>query len=310
MDRRSTLKRVAPIGMLLGCLLAGAPVAADMGPLHVRDFTMRADRSELRVGETLHLTIDLQVDDTVTRCSGIVLPDFYGFDSQGDEERNYTRPIGTDCTEILTLSPTFAGWRTLAPATLDAIDANTARPMRYATNTVTIHVLDAPLQTGVIVRNTLVEMLKACIILVLMASIGLGVYWAFRQTLPGFAAVRRLTHPPAPERHEEEVSQKAAPPVDESARWAAVAAALSAKPNRQSIVAVRTILRDRVRARDDEVFGELFARVAPTTDPALLDVLRSVERAAFIDDANLPDAIEDAVRALERLADKPPMLSS
>jgi len=273
---------------------------------------MRADRTELRVGETLHLTIDLQVDDTVSRCTNIELPDFYGFDSLGEEERNYTRPIGTDCTEILTLSPTVAGWRTIAPAILDAVDADTARPMRFSTNTVTIHVLDAPLQTGVILRNTLVEMLKTCIIIALMVIVGGGVYWGFRQSLPGFAAVRRMTHPPAPDRAEvpAEEAAPAPPPVDESARWAAVAAALSAKPTRQSIAAVRTILRDRVRARDDEVFGELFARVAPTTDPALLDVMRSVERAAFIDDANLPSAIEDAVHALERLADKPQMLSS
>jgi hypothetical protein len=294
---------------LLGALCAQADEAT---LLHVRAFTMSADHRTLRVGDKLHIVVDLQVDETVAQCTNVLLPDFYGFDSLGDERRTYTRPAGSDCSEIVTLSPTVAGWRTIAPATLDAVDANTSQPSHFSTNTVTVDVLDAPLQTGTILRNTLVQMLKAVIILLLMTIVGVGVYWGFRRTLPGFGAVRRIARQPMQPAEEEaaEASAPPAPPLDESARWAAVAAALSAQPTRQSVLAVRTILRDRVRAREDEVFGELLARVASTTDPALLDVMRTIERAAFIDDANLPATVRDAVRALERLADKPQMLSS
>ena len=133
----------------------------------MRTFAMRADRTQVRAGESFHLhEIELRTDEPATNCNNVTLPDFFGFDSLGDERRAYTGARGTQCTEVATLSPTAPGERTIAPATLDAIDATTGRPSRFSTNTVTIHVLHAPLRTETILHNTVVQMLKALVVAV------------------------------------------------------------------------------------------------------------------------------------------------
>jgi hypothetical protein len=185
----------------------------------------------------------------------------------------------------------------IAPATLDALDATTSRPSRFATNSVTIEALHAPLRTETIVWNTLIQMLKATVIVILGIAVMLTGYWALRRVLPGFASVRRIEpreKPPDLDLH--------AAPIDEAERWRAVIAKLSAQPTRQSVLAVRVLLRDLAHARDDEAFGELSARLAASTDPRILDVMRAIERAAFIDDEHLAEAIRDAIRPLKQLA--------
>lgn len=262
---------------------------------------MRADRAQVRVGESFHLTIELRTEESATNCNSVTLPDFFGLDSLGDERRSYTGARGADCTEVVTLSPTTPGDRTIAPATLDAIDTLTSRPSRFSTNTVTIKVLHAPLRTETIVRNTVVQTLKALVIAVLGIAVLLVGYWALRRVLPGFAPVRRIDDASG---QSEGASPAPAAPVDEAERWRAVIALLSTQPTRQNVLAVRAILRDLARARDDEAFGELLARVTSRTDPSMLDVMRAIERAAFIDDEHLGEAVRDALRALKQLAYK------
>jgi hypothetical protein len=130
-------------------------------------------------------------------------------------------------------------------------------------------------------------------------------YWALRRVLPGFAPVRRIE----PRENFSDISSESPVPIDEAERWRAVVVMLSAQPTRKNVIAVRVILRDLAHARADEAFGELLARVAAHTDPAMLDVMRAVERAAFIDDEHLPEAVRDAIRALRQLAYKPQALA-
>jgi len=264
---------------------------------------MRADRAQVRIGEAFHLQVTLRVDETISQCDDIVLPTLFGFDALGDERRTYTRPAGTECSEIVTLNPTIAGSRTIAPATLEAIDPNTSMPSRFSTNTVTIRVLHAPLSTVMIMRNTFLQMLKAIVIIVLSTTVLWLAYWVLRRTLPGFGHVQRIVSAEVPG------DARTLTPIDEAERWRTIIAHLSAEPTRGNVIAIRMILRDRVQARDDEVFGELLARIASATDPLLLDAMRAVERAAFIDEINLPDAIREVIRTLENLANTPPILS-
>lgn len=295
MGKPGSLLLIASISSLIS--LVGVASADQPEWLHVRDFVMRVDRSQLRVGESFHLTVELRTNEAKTNCNNVILPDFYGLDSLGDERRTYTSAAGTDCTEVVTLSPTAPGVRTIAPATLDAMDATTSRPSRFSTNVVTIEVLHAPLRTETIVWNTLIQMLKAAVVAMLGIAVLIVGYWALRRALPGFSSVRRIE----PREKSPEPGPHAAP-IDEGERWHAVIAKLSAQPTRQSVLAVRVLLRDLARARDDEAFGELLARIAASTDPRLLDVMRAIERAAFIDDDHLAEAVRDAIRALKQLA--------
>jgi hypothetical protein len=299
-DRRSAIGLACAL-LASAALLIGLRGVANADPpqwLHVRRFVMHVDRAQVRVGESFHLTIDLRTDEPATNCNSVILPDFYGLDSLGDERRTYTRAGGTDCTEVVTLSPSAPGPRTIAPATLDAIDANTSRPSRFSTNTVTMQVLRAPLAAKTILWNTVVQMLKALVVVFLGGAVLIVGYWALRRVLPGFAPVRRI------ESQEAEVAPSRPAPVDEAERWSAVVAMLSAQPTRKNVIAVRVILRDLAHARDDEAFGELSARLAASTDQNMLEVMRAIERAAFIDDEHLADAVRDAIRALKQLAYK------
>jgi hypothetical protein len=141
-------------------------------------------------------------------------------------------------------------------------------------------------------------MLKALVVVFLGGAVLIVGYWALRRVLPGFAPVRRI------ESQEAEVAPSRPAPVDEAERWSAVVAMLSAQPTRKNVIAVRVILRDLAHARDDEAFGELSARLAASTDQNMLEVMRAIERAAFIDDEHLADAVRDAIRALKQLAYK------
>jgi hypothetical protein len=293
----------AAVGKWLAFLfvsLIGTASAQQTPVFHVRSFAMRADRAQVRVGDSFHLTIELQVDETTTRCDAINPPDFYGFDSLGEERHISTRPAGTTCIDIITLSPVAPGAHTIPPATIDAIDATTSTPSRFSTNTVAINALHAPLRTAMIVRNTAIQMFKALVVLLLTLALIGTAYWALARVLPGFAAVRRIPHAD----HAADVAQAQPAPLDERERLRAIVTVLAAQPTRRNVLAVRMILRAMVHAREDEVFGELLARVAATVDPALLEVMRVIERAAFIDDEHLPEAVRDAVRALKQWAFK------
>ena len=56
-------------------------------------------------------------------------------------------------------------------------------------------------------------------------------------------------------------------------------------------------LRRRVGAKEDETLADLIARRAGNAN--FLDALRAVERAAFVDDADLDGAIDDALKILD-----------
>ena len=73
------------------------------------------------------------------------------------------------------------------------------------------------------------------------------------------------------------------------------------RPSRARVSVIRSLLRERLGARGDETFGDLVGRGAGADEPAILDALRLVERAAFIDDADLSRAVLDALPALEAL---------
>jgi hypothetical protein len=282
---------------LFTCLI-GTANAQQTPVFHVRYFAMRADRAQVRVGDSFHLTIELRVDETTTHCDAINPPDFYGFDSLGAEQHISTRPAGTTCIEIITLSPIASGEHIIPPATIDAIDGATRTPSRFSTNTVSINALHATLHTATIVRNTVIQMFKALVVLLLALALIRTAYWALARMLPGFAAVRRIPHA----NNTADAAQPA--PIDERERLRTIVEVLAAQPTRRNVLAVRMILRTMVHARDDEVFGELLARVTAGVDPALLEVMRVIERAAFIDDEHLPEAVRDAVRVLKQWAFK------
>jgi hypothetical protein len=264
-----------------------APAAAQaLMRLHVRSFTLTAEPQSLRVGDTLKLRIAIRVDENVLQLSNVTLPDLSGFDSLGDERQCASAGHGTQCLETMTLSPTVPGDRTIGPTTLDAIDARTNKPSRFATNAVMIHVAALP---GALAQPLFRNLVKPILILVLVGAAAYALLWNFGRR-------SRRSMPIA--RPQPETPRGPAPPQDP---LPGMIAALRADRARARVNAIRDELRRRVGAKEEETLADLLARRAAGDNPNLADALRAIERAAFVDDADLEAAIDDALPILDRL---------
>jgi hypothetical protein len=258
--------------------------------LHVRTFSLSADKDTIRVGETVRVTITLRVDEQVDAIDNVILPDLFGFQNLSDERALQSSGGGTQYTETLTLMATEAGDHRIGPATLEAVDAHSKRPTRFGSNTIVVRVTAAPavVDTGWVkqllpILGALVGLTVALVLFTRLARPKLGT--AVRIEPEAQAA-------PAP----------STPAPSESERWRALGEALNEHPTRENVIAVRSLLRQHVGARADETFGDLLAREAGRLPPELLEAMRSVERAAFIDDVHLPSAVRDAAASLGRFA--------
>jgi len=271
--------------------LAAFASAQTYATLHVRRFTMSVDRTTVEVGEPFHLSIAAHVDEPLTQLDNLTLPDLSGFDSLGDERRCVATAAGSDCVETLTLSATVAGVRTIAGATLDAIDARTGKASRFTSNALTVTVVGAtsgdPLRG--LVSGLLYTAVRTFLIVVFVAAFAFAVVWAismWRKPAPRRrVAVAPHVAPAAPAR-----------PPDPNAALRALADALAHEPTRANALRLRQAMRATMDARDDETFGDLAARAA--ADPPRLAALGAVERAAFCEDERVPDAVREALPSL------------
>jgi hypothetical protein len=289
---------VAFIARLLSAVLAltiaaapGFAVAQSLARLGVRSFEMTADRYDVRVGETVHLRITALLSGRIDRLNNVTLPDLSGFDLLGDERSCYPDTDGgTRCVEVMAISPQQSGDLTIAPATLDAIDARTGKPSRFATGNITIRVEADPegwLSSWLAAFGSVFWPLLRLAGIVVLAGIALAaIAWAFgRPRVPAPLAATPLV-------------EAAQPPATDD--FGLLIARLAAEPTRANVVAVREALWRRIGAHPDETFGDLLARKAHGEDRELLATMRAIERAAFCEQERLVEAIQDALRALHR----------
>lgn len=287
----SLASTLASLPALLALLALPPPATGGLQTLHVRAFSLSADRNTVHVGEPVHVTIAVRVDEDVPLLNNVILPDLSGFENGGDERRVTATPAGTSYVESITLVPTEAGTRKLGPAYLDAIDASSKPPhaSRFGSNTIEIRVLPVAAP----VAGPIGAFLSAAF-WIGVVSLGLALFLRLRK--PQVSRVTRLEPPPST------MPAPSDPLPSEAERWRALVDALADHPTRENVVAVRSLLRQQAGAREDETFGDILARQTTRVKPELLESMRAVERAAFIDDANLPAAVREAVGALRRYA--------
>lgn len=266
------------------------PVGAQtLEKLHVRDFTMSADRTSLRVGETFHLTIAARVAERVLELDNVTLPELSGFDVLGDERRCSASERGSDCTETLTLAPNVAGDPTIAATTMDAIDARNGKPSRFGTNTLALHVAGAPPHLPNSIADVLWPALIGIVLPLVLVALGAwGLIWGFgrRKIAP------RLPVPQPPPFVPEPVAE------DVHTRLRALAMELAAEPTRARAFAVRAALRESVGARDDETLADLAARRAAGERASILAALHAIERASFCEESHVARAVREALPSL------------
>jgi hypothetical protein len=283
---------VAALVAALACTLVRAG-AQQLVRLHVRSMTLTAVPSHVRLGDVIRLSMRLQLAEPIGRLDNVTLPDLTGFDVLGDERRCAAERGGTVCTETLSLAPSAVGTRTIAPITLDAIDARTGRPTRFGTNPVTVVVEPAsPLSATNSAARALADVLGFFGVVAIAAAVALAILIGVR--------TKRRSAAPARVAPVAETPRPSA--LDDDARWRTLVGNLQARPTRARVDAVRAALRGRVGARDDETFGDLVARGALLSTPSAMEALRLIERAAFVDDDRLEDAVADALPALHSVA--------
>ncbi len=231
---------------------------------------MRADRTQVTVGEVFHLAIHARVREHVAALDELVVPNLGTMQLEGDERRVSGTGSGTDVTETLTLEPTASGSYTFSAAYLDAIDARTGKPTRFSANPVRIVVVDAPgllSSSSSPYRRVVAEAALLGAAFVMVALVG-ALLWRSRR------------RPPAPPPAPAVVLAPAAPPPPRTPRDE-VAQALNAY---RSAPANGTLLRLRRAlfvAANTNPGATLRDALAATQDPALRVALGAAERTAF-----------------------------
>jgi hypothetical protein len=275
------------LALVAGTVLFAAPAQA-LRALHVDALSMRADRTQLQVGQVFHLAIHARVRERVAALDELVVPDVGTMKLEGDERHVTSSAAGTDIVETLTLEPTESGSFTFNGAYLDAVDARTGKPSRFSANPVRV-VVAKPV-AGVLYPNA-VQLLAEALVVVLMAGAVAG---AILVALVLMLRRRRVPPVPAP----------AGPPaVPQRTPRDAVAAALRAyraAPANGSLTQLREALFDAAGAVRGATLRDA---LSSTPDRALHVALTAAERTAFgpahvRDDASaeLVDATESWLR--------------
>ena len=283
MDR---LAHVVIVSALASVAFADVAFAQELATLHVRDFSLDADRTSVRVGEPFHVTITARLGERITALDNVTLPNLSGFEEIGDERRCSIETSGSTCVETLTLDATQPGDQTIGAATLSAVDARTGRASRFFTGTLVMHVAPSG-EFGGDVRDSLYGLAEgvlrfALIALLLLVAVA-ALWWGYRRRPVRRAALEPQLQP-APQ----------VPGGEAPAGFGSLVEALSREPTRERVLAVRRALRVRANAREDETLADLVRRRALPDGPEVV-ALAAVERASFCEEARLPEAIAEAL---------------
>ncbi len=287
MDRHAVTRAVALGAAVASVVMPYQARAQSLTSLHVRSFTEAIDRTNLRVGEQLHLTITAHVDERVLELDNVTLPNLAGFDTLGDERRCTASSRGSDCTETLTLEPTVAGDRTIAATIMDAVDARNGKPSRFSTNTVALRIASAPPHFPTWFWPLLWSIALAILPLVLVALAAWALIWGFGRGKRAAARAPYVAPTPPP-----------VPFVDPADHIRGLVADLAREPTRVRALAVRAALRRLVGARDEETLADLARRRDMTDRVRVLTALRAIERASFCEDDRVAHAVTEALPSL------------
>jgi hypothetical protein len=257
-------------------LFGGYAQAQQYQRLHVRSFTLASDVAHPNVEQPFHVTLTIRVAENVTQVSNVFLPTFFGAEELGDEQQIAHGRAGSTYRETLTLVAHAGGLLSIGSAYLDAIDARDGRAKRFISNPLQLQV-GSP-ATGL--WRTLKMLAFVAIDLVLVAAAGFVIYALFGR--------RRRTLPP--ERAYVPVAEPAAPKDD----LALALERLRKQRDRPSVLAVRALLWHIAGASAGETLSDVLRRPA-AGDEHLRRLLMSVERAAFIDENRLDEAINELV---------------
>jgi len=284
MVRRS--RPLALAAFVCAALTAACSAAAQsqsLPRLHVLSFVMKTDAQAPMIGRAFHLEISGRVAERVAAVDFVVLPNLADLEPLGDERHAIVAPGGTSFSETLTVAPRHAGTMHLGAAYFDAIDARDGKPKRYYSNDLVINVGAPPVAQEALgsLTTALARLVGALLIVFVLGAAVLG---RRRGRLAATAAV-----PSEPE-------PRAAAPAENGVLQAL--AQLKEIRDRSAVMALREEMWKDAGGRRGETLSDLISRNGIAG--ALRTSLNALERAAFVSDAYLGAAIDDAIGTVEK----------
>jgi len=262
---------------------AQTALAQTLPRLHVAALTLRCDTRSPKIGQPFHLVIAGRLQERLSSVDFVVLPNLAELEPLGDERHVIVTARGTDFSETLTVAARHAGRVHVAGAYLDAIDPRDGKPKRYYSNDLTFTVAGAAPQTqtglGSLI-SFLAKLVGALLVLFVLAKL------LRRKRVPAPAVVAKSTP---------ESVGPAASPLDGLPQ---ALADLRRDRDREAVMRLRFQLWKTAGAKGGETVGDLLARNGARG--SLKDALLKTERAAFVDETQLADAVDRTIVALER----------
>ena len=273
---------------LLFVLLMLAPVQAQQYQrLHVRGFTLSTDTPRPQLEQPFHVSVTIRVAENVAHLANVYLPTFFGAEELGDEQQILNGPKGTTYRETLTLVAHTRGLLSISSAYLDAIDARDGKAKRFISNSLKIPVGGGPVSAVWDVLRTILFVVIDVALIAAAIFVVAVIFWR-RRRIPA--------PPPAPRIPD---STPAVEPDRHPARELADAfALLRQRRDRSAVLALRVALWHAAGAGSGETLSDVLRRPA-AADEHLRRMLMIVERAAFIEQARLDQAIDDVLAERE-----------
>ncbi len=299
MVRSSRVARGALLALLafVATAVFGAPARAQsLARLHVESFVLSSDTANPVVEKPFHLELVIHVKERINQLENVVLPPFVGLDILGDESTTTQSLQGTTYDERLTVVAHGSGKLTISPAYLDAIDARDGAAKRFLSNSLTLMIagpIHAPFQTSGMVRRVsadltvvarIVGWLFAFACLVLLVIILLR-----RRPQPLPVTVLPPAEPPPPNI-----------PLDPRAPLRDALQRLQAEPTRARALFARLALREYLRIPEGATLSDAL-RSANAQSATVKRALETAERAAFVYDEGLDDAIRAFIPTLREM---------
>ena len=285
-------RALVAIAILAIASINGFASAQSLQRLTVSTFTLSADTAAPKVEVPFHLIVTAHVRQRVGELQNLDLPILAELELLGDERRVVSDRNGTLYRETIEVVAHHAGQIHIAPATLDVVDPRDRRSKRYFSNDLTLNVAATPEQTLRQIREffgTLLAIALRILVVVVGAVCALAVVVLLFRRRP-----RPVIQPDPPLPARPVIARD---PKDDLRD---ALATLRASPTRATVMRVRTLVRGLVGANDKETLADVLAR-PDANDPAMRELLRRIERAAFTYDEDLSEAIDSVLTTLEQM---------
>ena len=266
--------------LALCALLCAAAPAQQYQRLHVRSFTLTTDNASPQLEQPFHVTLTIHVTERLPTLANVFLPAFDGAEELGDVRQVAQSSAGTTYRETLTLVAHTRGMLAVTPSYLDAVDARDGKAKRFISNSLQIPVGGGPISAVWGVLRTIAFVAIDLLLLAALVFVVAAIFWRRRRVVTVEPVVYTPNPPPAQPPRSDDIGD--------------AFAQLRERRDRGSVIRLRTALWHAAGASAGETLSDVLRRPA-ASDDRMRRLLMTVERAAFIEQARLHEAIEEVL---------------